>query len=350
MEFEPLLGIWTSAVQVHPYQLVPVVRALQMPRVSLLLADGVGLGKTIQSGLILQELILRRKIRRVLILCPALLQRQWKREMSLKFNLEFDIIDSESTFEIRRRLGIDTNPWKAFPRIITSMDYLRMPDVLQQFVQASGIDTASASSNGHDAPAAPWDLLVVDECHNFAPQNSRRASQRHQMLREIRFLFEHRLFLSATPHNGKTVSFTGLLELLDPVRFQIHAQMSDHDRVNLEEVKVRRLKEDIKKYTLRPPFSDFLDPKEIAVDLTSAEVELFTAMREYRKHGQAYLESSGNAQERWMGHFVFSVLTKRLLSGSFAFARTWWRHYITCLMRSTMLSSIIAGWKIRLAA
>src|SRR3954471_4685887 len=167
IEDEPLLGVWNSAIQVHAYQLEPVLKALAMPRVSLLLADGVGLGKTIQAGLVLEELLLRRRIRRILVVCPAMLQRQWKYELRRKFNLDFEVIDSDSTFVLRRRLGIDTNPWKAFPRIITSMDYLRMPDVLQQFVQSSATGTATGNQA---APHAPWDLLIVDECHHFAPQ------------------------------------------------------------------------------------------------------------------------------------------------------------------------------------
>jgi SNF2 family DNA or RNA helicase len=174
---DPLLSVWNSAIQVHPYKLEPVVRALSMPRVSLLLPDSVGLGKTIEAGLVLEELLLRRHIRRVLVLCPALLQRQWKIELRRKFNLEFEIIDSESTFQLRRRMGIDTNPWKAFPRIITSMDYLRMPDVLQQFLRASG-DSPDLRSNGHTLAHAPWDALIVDECHHFAPQAGNRASPR----------------------------------------------------------------------------------------------------------------------------------------------------------------------------
>ena len=148
-----------------------MLKALAMPRVSLLLADGVGLGKTIQSGLVLEELLLRRRIRRILVVCPAMLQRQWKYELRRKFNLEFEVIDSDSTFQLRRRLGIDTNPWKAFPRIITSMDYLRMPDVLQQFLQASGAGPDAESNGGRTSPHAPWDLLIVDECHHFAPQS-----------------------------------------------------------------------------------------------------------------------------------------------------------------------------------
>ncbi len=321
---EPLLGVWNSAIQVHPYQLEPVLRALGMPRVSLLLADGVGLGKTIQSGLVLEELLLRRRIRRVLVLCPAMLQRQWRYELRRKFNLDFEIIDSDSTFQLRRRLGIDTNPWKAFPRIITSMDYLRMPDVLQQFLQGSGVE--ESSTDGRVSPRAPWDLLIVDEAHHFAPQSGSRASQRTRMLRDIRFLFEHRLFVSATPHNGKTVCFTGLLELLDPIRFQMTVEMDAKDREHLAEVRVRRLKEDINRQSLRPPFAEQLPPVELPIRLSKQEVDLYVAARAYRLKGEAKVARSKSNKDRWLGQFIFSLLTKRLLSCPHAFARTWWRH------------------------
>jgi hypothetical protein len=153
---EPLVGVWNSAIQVHAYQLEPVLKALAMPRVSLLLADSVGMGKTIQAGLMLEELLLRRRIRRILVVCPALLQRQWQYELRRKFNLDFRVIDSDSTFKLRRELGIDTNPWKAFPRIVTSMDYLRMPDVLGQFLQASGAEADAGSDGDRTTAHAPW--------------------------------------------------------------------------------------------------------------------------------------------------------------------------------------------------
>ncbi len=85
-----LVSPWQSAVQVEDYQLYPVLKSLLMPRISLLLADDVGLGKTIESGLILSELFVRRRIRRVLIICPASLQLQWRDEMREKFHLDFD--------------------------------------------------------------------------------------------------------------------------------------------------------------------------------------------------------------------------------------------------------------------
>lgn len=319
---EPILGVWNSAIQVHPYQLEPVIRALSMPRVSLLLADGVGLGKTIQSGLVLEELLLRRRIRRVLVMCPAMLQRQWKVELQQKFNLNFEVIDSDSTFQLRKRMGIDTNPWKAFPRVITSMDYLRMPDVLQQFMRASEV---AEDDGGQVLAHAPWDLLIVDECHHFAPSSGARASQRTRMLREIRFLFEHRLFASATPHNGKTVSFTGLLELLDPVRFQMHYELDAKTREALGDVRIRRLKDDINANSLHPPFAEQHEPESLEYKLTDNEVALYAALRKYRNQGEEDLKDATN-KERWLGKFIYSLLTKRLLSCPFAFARTWWRH------------------------
>jgi len=329
VEEEPLLSVWNSAIQINPYQLEPVLRALEMPRVSLLLCDGVGLGKTIQAGLVLQELLLRRRIRRVLIVCPAMLQRQWRYELQRKFNLDFEIIDSESTFQLRRRLGIDTNPWKVSPRIITSMDYLRMPDVVQQFRQASGLANDNIPGSGNGTARAAWDLLIVDECHNFAPQAGNRSSQRTQMLHDIRFLFEHRLFLSATPHNGYTVSFTGLLELLDPVRFQMKQDLEQKDRQHLDTVRVRRLKDDVNRCSLRPPFADQLPPKQIDIRLSQGERALFHALRSYRESGQQMLEDGATSSERNLSRFIFTLLTKRLLSCPFAFARTWWRHLQT---------------------
>jgi hypothetical protein len=204
------------------------------------------------------------------------------------------------------------------------MDYLRMPDVLQQFLQASGVGP-NAETDGRTMAHAPWDLLIVDECHHFAPQGGGRASQRTHMLREIRFLFEHRLFASATPHNGKTVCFTGLLELLDPIRFQMDVKMDEKDQGHLAEVRVRRLKDDINKQSLCPPFADQLEPVEIPVHMSGQESALFSALREYRKKGHDAL-ANVSSTERWVGEFVYSLLTKRLLSCPYSFARTWWRH------------------------
>ena len=121
----PLASPFFGAVQAEDFQLVPLLKALEMPRVSLLLADDVGLGKTIEAGLIMTELLLRRRIRRVLILSPASLRKQWQQEMSDKFSLSFDQVDRDETHALQSRLGLDANPWRTFPRIVASYYYLR---------------------------------------------------------------------------------------------------------------------------------------------------------------------------------------------------------------------------------
>ena len=196
---QPISSPFHGAVQVEGYQLVPLLKALQMPRVNLLIADDVGLGKTIEAGLILSELLLRRRIQRVLILTPASLRLQWRDEMWEKFSLGFDLVDRGETDRLRRRLGMDANPWRTFSRVIASYHYLRQPDVLDQFMAASRTPDGS--------PHLPWDLLIVDECHNLMPSAFGDDSDLCKMLRILAPQFEHRLFLSATPHNGHTRCF-----------------------------------------------------------------------------------------------------------------------------------------------
>ena len=313
-----LLSPWFAAVQVEDYQLYPVLKSIMMPRVALLLADDVGLGKTIQAGLILSELLRRRRIRKVLILSPAALQTQWQEEMQEKFHIEFTIIDRSETTRIYKDLGMDTNPWKAKQRIITSMDYLRQPDILDQFLVS-----AEATMDG-DNPTMPWDLLIVDEAHNMAPASYGKPSQRHQMLEQIAKYFEHRLFLTATPHNGYTMSFTTLLTLLDPVRFSPKPELEEEDRRHIQNVMVRRLKSELNENTDPPRFPK----REVIgenVTLTSMELVVFNALGSYREKALEVLERRSR-RERNLGRFLFSLLTKRLLSSTYAFARTWWQH------------------------
>ncbi|HBJ37490.1 MAG TPA: DNA helicase, partial [Planctomycetaceae bacterium] len=207
----PICSPFHGAVQVEDYQLVPLLKALRMPRINMMIADDVGLGKTIEAGLVLRELLIRRRIRRILVLTPAALRVQWRDEMWEKFSLPMDVIDRDATQKLKRTIGIDANPWRSSARAIASYHYLKQPDVLEQF--------HSACKVGEDSPHLPWDLLIVDEVHNLMPSAMGEDSDLCKMLRLVAPYFEHRLFLTATPHNGRTRSFSGLLEMLDPVRF-----------------------------------------------------------------------------------------------------------------------------------
>ena len=114
-----------SGIAIEDYQLDPVVRAIQMPRANLLIADDVGLGKTVETGLVIQELMVRQRVRTVLIVCPSALQIQWRDQMREKFGLAFRIVDSTLMRSLRRERGLHVNPWSHYPLLITSIDFLK---------------------------------------------------------------------------------------------------------------------------------------------------------------------------------------------------------------------------------
>jgi superfamily II DNA or RNA helicase len=315
----PLASPFHGAVQVEDFQLVPLLKALQMPRISLLLADDVGLGKTIEAGLILTELLLRRRIRRVLILSPASLRDQWREEMQDKFSLTFDIVDRQETHQLRKRLGLDANPWRTFPRIITSYHYLRQHDVLQQFL--------AAARQRQDAAQLPWDLLIVDEAHNLMPAPYGADSDLSKMLRTLSPLFEHKLFLTATPHNGHTRSFSGLLEQLDPVRFNQTSEFTQAEKERVSQVVVRRLKSEINDLDDekgKQPRFPFRELQEVPLRFTRQEMALSEAFSTFRTAVKSAIAKSARG-EQLAGSFAIEVLNKRLLSSPFTFADSWYR-------------------------
>ena len=311
-----------GAVQIEDFQLVPVLTALRMPRASLLLADDVGLGKTIEAGLILTELLIRRRVRRVLILCPASLRHQWQQEMRDKFALGFDVVDRAETHALQKRLGLDANPWRTFPRIIASYHYFKQPDVLESFL--------TICRPNPDAPVAavlPWDLLIVDEAHNLMPSNFGEDSDLCKMLRLISPWFEHKLFLTATPHNGHTRCFSGLLEQLDPVRFTQTAEFTPQERKRVEEIVVRRLKREVNALDKREGRTErfaerFLEP--VPLFFGPREQALSAAFLEFRQGVRAVVAATRRA-DQLAGVFAVEVLNKRLLSCPATFADSWFR-------------------------
>ena len=311
-----LVSPFHGAVEVDDFQLVPVLKALRMPRVSLLLADDVGLGKTIEAGLVLTELLLRRRIRRVLILCPASLRSQWHEEMHQKFSLEFDHVDRDATHKLRRTVGMDANPWRTYSRIVASYYYLRQPDVLEEFL-------AFSRNSGNEAQL-PWDLLIVDEAHNLSPAPFGEDSDLSRMLADIVPYFEHKLFLTATPHNGHTRSFTGLLERLDPMRFTQSSELKGAGRARVEDVLVRRLKREINAVTRPPRFAD-RKIQPIKLELAPTEQALSAAFSEFRKRVRSVIAERGR-EEQLAGAFAVEILGKRLLSCPATFADSWNRY------------------------
>ena len=305
-----------SGIDIEDYQLDPVVRAIQMPRVNLLVADDVGLGKTIEAGMVALELIIRHRTRKILIVCPASLQVQWQEQMRDKFGLDFRIVNSTLMGLLRRSRGIHVNPWNHFPRLITSIDFLKRERPLRLFRELLP---------GPDEPAFPrkFDLLIVDEAHNCAPSGVGRYatdSMRTQALRLLVPHFEHKLFLTATPHNGYPESFSALLELLDNQRF---ARSTPPDRKQLNAVMVRRMKSELPpKWDGSPRFPKrVLDP--IEVPYTDEERAVHAALRQY---ADLRVERSQDNAEKLATEFVLKTLKKRLFSSPAAFLTTLDQH------------------------
>lgn len=305
-----------SGIDIEDYQLDPVVRAIQMPRVNLLVADDVGLGKTIEAGMVALELIIRHRTRKILVVCPASLQVQWKEQMRDKFGLDFRIVDSALMKELRRKRGIHVNPWNHFPRLITSIDFLKRERPLRLFREVLP---------GPDEPTYPrkFDLLICDEAHNCAPAGRGRYatdSMRTQALRLLVPHFEHKLFLTATPHNGYPESFSALLELLDNQRF---ARSTTPDRKQLNAVMVRRMKSELPpKWDGSPRFPRrVLDP--IEVPYTPEEKAIHGALQKYT---ELRSRRAKDTAESLATEFVLKTLKKRLFSSPAAFLATLDQH------------------------
>jgi superfamily II DNA or RNA helicase len=305
-----------AGIDIEDYQLDPVVRALQMPRVNLLIADDVGLGKTIEAGMVALELLIRHRARKMLIVCPASLQVQWYEQMRDKFGLDFRIVDSTLMKELRRTRGIHVNPWNHFPRLITSIDFLKRERPLRLLRE---------TLPGPDEPTYPrkFDLLIVDEAHHCAPAGRGRYatdSLRTQALRLLVPHFEHKLFLTATPHNGYPESFSALLELLDNQRF---ARSTTPDRTQLEAVMVRRMKSDLPPRWDGSPRFPRRVLESIEVPYTAEEQSIHAALQQY---AALRLARTQDTTETLATEFVLKTLKKRLFSSPAAFLATLDRH------------------------
>ncbi|MGX6511629.1 DISARM system SNF2-like helicase DrmD [Rhodococcus sp. SJ-2] len=301
-----------SGVNVEAYQLEPLRRALGAPRTNLLLADDVGLGKTIEAGLVIQELLLRHRARTAVIVCPPSLSLKWQDEMRDKFGLDFTIVNSDLMAQVRRTHGLHANPFLMFPRVIVSMAWL--PQVRAQRLLR---DVYAQAGNPKSGIRFAFDLLVVDEAHHVAPSGPLAIAggrgyavdtQRTVAVRQLADKCEHRLFLSATPHNGHPESFTALLEMIDPRRFSRGALL---DSKALADVTVRRLKRDL-------VGKGFKNRKVRTLPFTpsASEQEMFALL------DQIVTKSAKLNGTRPSGDIVTMLLKKRFLSSPFAFGMT----------------------------
>lgn len=229
-----------AGIEVLDHQLTPLAKALSLPRANLFIADDVGLGKTIEAGLVLQELLLRQRVEFALIVCPASVTLQWQREMEQRFGLRFENYTRDFVRQRRTERGFGQLLWATGSRFIISYPLLRRPEYREPLL--AHLDTLRG-----DGLRAKKSLLILDEAHIAAPASARAYavdSQITHVVRDVAPRFENRLFLSATPHNGHSNSFSALLEILDPQRFERGVPIEGPEA--LDDVMVRRLKRDLR--------------------------------------------------------------------------------------------------------
>lgn len=298
-----------AGIRIDAYQIEPLRKALLLPRVNLFIADDVGLGKTIEAGLIARELLLRKKVRDIVVACPPSVLPQWQDELEQRFGLGFEVLDKEYVIRVRRERGYGTNPWVTHARFLISHRLL--------------IDEAYAGPmRDWLGDFRPGSLLILDEAHHAAPSTGSRYAIDSKITRAIRDLaprFEHRLFLSATPHNGHSNSFSALLEILDPQRFCRGVPVKG--KKLLEDVMVRRLKEDIR--DVQGGFPRRI-VKQIDIDGLPAdapELRLSALLDRYRQLREERLKDESKRKQAAAALLV-SGLQQRLLSSIEAFART----------------------------
>jgi len=313
-----------AGIEHMAHQLTPLMKALELPRANLFIADDVGLGKTIEAGLVMQELILRQQAHLVLIACPASICLQWQGEMRRRFGLHFEVMTRDYVARRRRQRGFGVNPWSTHHRFIVSHALLRRPEYKEPLLQLLGERAAKS-------------LFVLDEAHVAAPATRSRYAVDSEITHTIRDLahrFDNRLFLSATPHNGHSNSFSALLEILDPVRFTRGVPVEG--KIDLAPVMVRRLKRDLKKLGIESV------PDRVLVQINLAHEGGRWTARHTRSDGRPdaiedlglgdaadleLAEMLGRytklcAPEKGFGRLPFIRLQQRLLSSPEAFARS----------------------------
>ncbi|NLE59798.1 MAG: DEAD/DEAH box helicase, partial [Planctomycetes bacterium] len=290
-QYDPHFAVSVSQVDPLPHQMDAVYsHLLTQPRIRFLIADDPGAGKTIMAGLTIKEEKFRGLVERILIVTPANLTDQWRRELHDKFGETFTVINRVTVGSSYGR-----NVWDDNPQCVTSIDFVaRQDDILNMLRDVH------------------WDLVIVDEAHKMAAYRYGQKvnkTQRYEFGEFLRDRTDHMLFLTATPHKGDPDNFALLLQLLDQdlyVNGQILAEASAHDE---NRIMIRRLKEDMKKFDGSPCFPP-RHVQTLSYKLSPDELRLYDAVTEYVQQNFQRAEA---AENRNVG-LALTVLQRRLAS------------------------------------
>jgi superfamily II DNA or RNA helicase len=300
------ISLQNSKVIPVSYQLVPVLMALNLPKVRLLLADDVGLGKTIEAGLILQELLGRKRINRVLFITPANLREQWQGTLREIFGIDAVIMSRTNRKFLESELLVGGSPWGYYNFVITSMDYAKRIGVREEIMQF------------------PWDMLVIDEAHNVMKphlgtenEEADEFKMSYGFAKKMTEMIPHVLLLTATPHNGYKDSFASILDMVNPsIVKRINDRIEIERTLALNHICQRRRK-DVEQWIKPSSFGKKPFPERDSDEIYSQPSEQFLkAMEILNKFFFKVLKQAEKSPvgERKLSYWTVLHFHKRLIS------------------------------------